>query len=163
MLPFMARAGKLRKRWGPPRPHRFGCRDARRTKWGYLPRETKATDGTFGEVAQTIPPIIRSWGRSGRVLAEPDACEHGSGFISPRSTNFTLWISILCPKSFEGFQGELFQKFPLARPPHPPDKPKFEAVRQTPPASERFASDAGGYSYRFNYFNTFLHHVRFPQ
>ena len=52
----MARADKLRKRQGPPRPCRFGCRGARRSEWGYLLRETRATDGTFGVVEQTIPP-----------------------------------------------------------------------------------------------------------
>jgi len=31
-----------------------------------------------------------------------------------------------CPKRFEGVQRELFQKFPLARPPFLTDKPQFE-------------------------------------
>ena len=52
----MAQACKFRKRWGPPKPHRFGCHDARRAKWGCLLCETRTTDGTFGVVAQTIPP-----------------------------------------------------------------------------------------------------------
>ena len=38
--PVMVRAGKLRSRQGPPRPCRFGCRDARRTKWGCLVYDT---------------------------------------------------------------------------------------------------------------------------
>ena len=40
-LPYMVRAGKLRSRQGPPRPCRFGCRGARRTKWGHLVYETR--------------------------------------------------------------------------------------------------------------------------
>ncbi|MBQ7321338.1 MAG: hypothetical protein IJW99_04510 [Clostridia bacterium] len=74
----MVRAGKLRSRQAPPRPCRFGCRGARRSEWGCLLCETKATDGTFGAVEQTISPIMRPWGRSGRgrqsggLTREPD-------------------------------------------------------------------------------------------
>ena len=39
-LSCMVRAGKLRKRQAPPRPCRFGCRGARRTKWGWLVYDT---------------------------------------------------------------------------------------------------------------------------
>lgn len=60
-LPYMVRAGKLRSRRGPPRPRRFGCRGARRTKWGKSPRKTRITDSTFGDVEQTIPPTNPNW------------------------------------------------------------------------------------------------------
>ena len=39
--PYMVRAGKLRSRQAPPRPCRFGCRGARRSKWGHLVYETR--------------------------------------------------------------------------------------------------------------------------
>ncbi|MBQ7321751.1 MAG: hypothetical protein IJW99_06620, partial [Clostridia bacterium] len=39
--PVMVRAGKLRSRQAPPRPCRFGCRGARRTKWGHLVYDTR--------------------------------------------------------------------------------------------------------------------------
>ena len=38
--PVMVRAGKLRTRQAPQRPCRFGCRGARRTKWGCLVYDT---------------------------------------------------------------------------------------------------------------------------
>ncbi|MBQ7321928.1 MAG: hypothetical protein IJW99_07505, partial [Clostridia bacterium] len=39
--PYMVRAGKLRSRQAPPRPCRFGCRDARCSKWGHLVYDTR--------------------------------------------------------------------------------------------------------------------------
>ncbi|MBQ7321938.1 MAG: hypothetical protein IJW99_07555 [Clostridia bacterium] len=38
--PVMVRAVKISSLQGPPRPCRFGCHGARRTKWGHLVYDT---------------------------------------------------------------------------------------------------------------------------
>ena len=159
----MARAGKLRKRWGPPRPHRFGCRDARRTKWGYLPRETKATDGTFGEVAQTIPPSCAHGGEAAGSWRNLTLANMGvASFRLGRRTSPFGYLSF-APKVLRGSKGNFFKNSPWRVPRIPPTNPNLKLFDKLPPASDAKRSDAGGSSYHSNYFNTFLHHVRFPQ
>ena len=132
MLPFMARAGKLRKRWGPPRPHRFGCRDARRTKWGYLPRETKATDGTFGEVAQTIPPSCAHGGEAAGSWRNLTLANMGvASFRLGRRTSPFEYLSF-APKVLRGSKGNFFKSSPWRIPPHPPTNPNLISSRTSP-------------------------------
>ena len=58
----------------------------------------------------------QSWGRGVGVSVAPDAYERGYDLTPPLLANSIFGRLKTFSKSFEGFQGELFQKFPLARP-----------------------------------------------
>ena len=119
--------------YAPILPARFGCRGARRTKWGYLPRETKATDGTFGEVAQTIPPSYAHGGEAAGSWRNLTLANMGvASFRLGRRTSPFGYLSF-APKVLRGSKGNFFKSSPWRVPPHLPDKPKFESLKQTAP------------------------------
>ena len=116
-LPCMARAGKLRKRQGPPRPCRFGCRGARRTKWGYFLYEMKATDSTFGDVKQTIPPSCVHGGEAAGSWRHLTLANVGVALLRLGQRTSPFGYLSFAPKVLRG-SGGTFSKVSPARPPH---------------------------------------------
>ena len=114
-LPCMARADKLRKRQGPPRPCRFGCRGARRSEWGCLLCETRTTDGTFGVVAQTIPPSCVHGGEAAGSWRHLTLANVGVALLRLGQRTSPFGYLSFDPKVLRG-SGGTFSKVSPARP-----------------------------------------------
>ena len=131
MPPFMALAGKLRKRQGPPRPCRFGCHGARRTKWGCLPRETRTADGTFGVVAQTIPPSCVHGGEAAGSWRHLTLANVGVALLRLGQRTSPFGYLSFAPKVLRGSKGNFFKSSPWRI----PYNPQFESI---PPLLKTF-------------------------